>query len=144
MIYLYHWSSNFLWFNFNFQFVWNNFQLLSDDVIFFLQVLIFSLRIKLKYTELTKRQCFPNIFFVITTNSFWLLLWKECLNSDGQEFYNINKTNNYLSPQIIEHKKDHNIMHVIINCLAGVIISMLDSSLEYHGIWFSVCYNQRL
>ena len=103
--------------------IFNYFQIM---LFFFLQVLIFSLRIKLKYTELTKRQCFPNIFFVITTNSFWLLLWKECLNSDGQEFYNINKTNNYLSPQIIEHKKDHNIMHVIINCLAGVIISMLD------------------
>jgi 5'(3')-deoxyribonucleotidase len=34
-----------------------------------------------------------------------LVIWKESLNSDGQKFYQyINKMNNYLSPQIIEHK----------------------------------------
>ena len=30
---------------------------------------------------------------------------KESLNIDGQQFTNINKTNNHLSLQIIEHKK---------------------------------------
>ena len=34
-------------------------------------------------------------------------LWKESLYSDGQQFHvpSINKTNNYVSPQPIEHKK---------------------------------------
>ena len=34
-----------------------------------------------------------------------LLLWKESLNSDSQQFCHINKTNNHLSPQLIEEKK---------------------------------------
>ena len=31
-------------------------------------------------------------------------------------FTNINKMNNYLSPQIIEHKKDHNICMLVAIC----------------------------
>jgi hypothetical protein len=35
---------------------------------------------------------------------------RESLNSDGKQFHpNINKTNNHLSCQTIEHKKDHDI-----------------------------------
>ena len=36
------------------------------------------------------------------------VLWKERLNTYGQQFHQyINKTSNDLSPQFIEHKKDH-------------------------------------
>ena len=37
-------------------------------------------------------------------------LWKESLYSDGQQFHvpSINKTNNYLSTQLIEHKQNNN------------------------------------
>ena len=35
-----------------------------------------------------------------------LKIWKECLNSDGQQLQPyLNKTNNHLSPQLIEQKK---------------------------------------
>ena len=41
------------------------------------------------------------------------LLWKENLNSDGQQFHQYHiKMNNHLSPRIKEHnKKDHDIWH---------------------------------
>ena len=35
---------------------------------------------------------------------------KESLNSDGQQFHQYQQTNDHRSPQIIEHKKDHDIM----------------------------------
>ena len=35
-----------------------------------------------------------------------VILWKESLYGDDQQFHQINKTNNYLLPQIIEHNKN--------------------------------------
>ena len=42
---------------------------------------------------------------LIISNPPFLILWKESLNSDGQQFHSyINNTNNHLSPQIIKLK----------------------------------------
>jgi hypothetical protein len=41
----------------------------------------------------------------MVNNSTSINKTKESLKSDGQQSTNINKTNNHLSPQIIEHKQ---------------------------------------
>ena len=37
-------------------------------------------------------------------------LWKESLNIDGQQFTNINKMNNNISPWNVEHKTDDKVL----------------------------------
>jgi hypothetical protein len=40
----------------------------------------------------------------VDTKQIWR--YSGTLNSDGHQFHYINKTNNHLSPQLAEHKKE--------------------------------------
>jgi hypothetical protein len=62
-----------------------------------------------RYDEISIQIKFA-IFVAKWEKYIYLIVMKKSLNSDGQEIHRyINKTNNHLSPQLTEHKKDHNI-----------------------------------
>ena len=50
--------------------------------------------------------CHGNVIidFEVQISGIIMTLWKESLNSDGQQSITISKMDNNLSPQIIEHK----------------------------------------
>jgi len=60
---------------------------------------------------------FVFLFFMcsgLSTNVCVFILYyeKEIIHCGGQQYTNINKTNNHLSHQTIGHKKTHNIWHL--------------------------------
>ena len=57
-------------------------------------------------------------------NAVKVVLSKESLNSDGQQFHQHQQDENHLSPQNIEYKKDHNIWHWKSRSWLGTDIQM--------------------
>ena len=49
------------------------------------------------------------ILFNLLPLQFYLVLWKQSLISDSQQFHHNQQTNNHLSAQIIKFKKEHGI-----------------------------------
>ena len=53
------------------------------------------------------RKCLKRTFFVAPIIIVIPVLWIESLNSDGQQLHRCQQTNNHLTPQTIDHKKDY-------------------------------------